>query len=104
MSKYHYLGPTIDHTLLSPNGRVSKRARAAMIARETARLFPPGWNDEPVDEAAVRANRAKSLRGSAANLRALAAKGMSKRKFLREAERLEQEANALDNGEASTTT
>lgn len=31
--------PTIDHSLLSPSGRMSKRARKAAIKRETARLF-----------------------------------------------------------------
>lgn len=38
--------PSIDHGLLSPNGRMSKRARDAAMKREAARLFPPGfWDD-----------------------------------------------------------
>ena len=35
--------PSIDHSLLSPSGRVSKRARKAALKREQARLFPPGY-------------------------------------------------------------
>lgn len=37
---------SIDHSLLSPNGRMSKRARAAAIKREAGRLFPAGYWDE----------------------------------------------------------
>jgi hypothetical protein len=88
--------PTIDHTVLSPSGRVSKRARAAAMAREAARLFPPGYWEEPAKNAVELAReKAESLLRSAANLRRLAARGMSVRKFARAAERLEAEAAAL---------
>ena len=86
----------IDHTILSPSGRVSKRARADAMKRETARLFPEGFWDEPAKTAAELAQeKAATLRRSAANLRELAGKGMSPTKFKREAARLEAEAAAL---------
>ena len=40
--------PSIDHSLLSPSGRMSKRARRAAMDRETKRLFPDGfWESKP---------------------------------------------------------
>ena len=88
--------PSIDHTILSPSGRVSKRARAAALKREHDRLFPPGYWNEPTKTDAEKAReKADSLRRSAANLRQLAEKGMSVRKFTRAAERMEAEAAAL---------
>lgn len=80
--------PAIDHSLLSPSGRMSKRSRRAALKREHGRLFPPGFWDGP----AMPDNHAENLRAAARNLRELAARGMSPRKFLREAERLEKEA------------
>lgn len=94
---YHYRGPSVDHSLLSPSGRVSKAARKAADARETARLFPPGYWDEPArDEATTAREKAATLRRAAANLRDLAARGMSARRFTREAEKLEAQAAALE--------
>ena len=78
--------PSIDHSLLSPSGRMSKRARQAAMKRECARLFPPGyWEREPVklDECARDLNQALRLRE-------LAMRGMNTRKYLTEAERLER--------------
>lgn len=86
--------PAIDH---SPSGRCSKRAREAALKREAARLFPPGFWDAPEKTDAQKAvEKATALRRSAANLRDLAERGMSKRKFIREANKIEAEANALD--------
>jgi len=85
--------PAIDHTILSPSGKVSRRAREQALRREHDRLFPPGfWTPTEPDEAKKRADRAATLRRSAQNLRDLAARGMSPRKFAREADSLEQEA------------
>lgn len=92
--------PSIDHTILSPCGRVSKRGRAAALAREHARLFPPGyWDETEPTEAEARAAKVLTLRRAATNLRELAARGMSTRKFTRAAEVLEAEAARLE-GEA----
>ncbi len=87
--------PSIDHSLLSPSGTVSKRARKAALKREGARLFPPGFFDKQEQSAEDLAlkDREQKLR-AAKNLRELAARGMSPRKFMREAERLEREATA----------
>lgn len=88
--------PSIDHTILSPNGRVSKAAREAALRREAARLFPPGYWDPPAKtEAQVAEEKAAALERSAADLRALAARGMTPRKFTKAAERLEAEASTL---------
>ena len=88
--------PAIDHSLLSPSGRMSKRAREAALRREAARLFPLGTFSRPEPTAAEQAQvKAQMLLRSAANLRDLAARGMSVRKFIKQAERLEAEAAAL---------
>jgi len=88
--------PSIDHSILSPSGHCSKRARAAALKREAARLFPPGFGHHEPTEEEKRQETIKRLRRSAANLRALAARGMSPRKFPREAAKLEAEATALE--------
>ena len=97
----HYEGPSIDHSLISPNGRLSKRAKAGAIARHQAevdawwaRKYPPP-NAETV-AAKARADKALSLRCSAANLRALAARGMSARKFTKAADAMDAEAAQLE--------
>ena len=67
------------------------------MKREAARLFPPGFWDKPEPtEQERRAAKALSLRRSATNLRELAARGMSRRKFTRQADALEAEAAALE--------
>lgn len=76
---------------------MSKRARKAWFEREAALLFPPGTFDPPpATEAEQRANRSETLRRSATNLRALAARGMTPLKYRREADRLEAEAATLE--------
>ena len=67
--------------------------------REAARLFPPGFWDrpEPTDEE-IRAGTVLRLRRHAATLRGLAERGMSRRKFTREADAVEAEAIALETG------
>lgn len=90
--KHGYNGPTIDHSLLSPSGEMSKRAREAALERERTKLFPPGTFDRP--EPSTQEQREQKLR-AAQNLRDLAARGMSPRKHIRAAERLEQEAETI---------
>ena len=89
--------PSIDHSILSPSGRVSKRAREAALKREAERLFPPGYWDSPEPtEQEKRAAKALSLRRSATNLRELADRGMSRRKFTKQADAMEAEAAELE--------
>ena len=89
--------PSIDHSLLSLSGRMSKRARKAANEREAAKLFPPGFWDAPIKSEAQKAiEKAKALRRSAQDLRSLAARGMSPRKLLKAAERFEAEAGMLE--------
>lgn len=100
MSKsYYYTGPSIDHSLLSPSGRCSKRARDAAMKREAAKLFPPGFWDRPAPTLEEQTkNKADELRRTAKTLRELAARGMCSRKYTREAAKLEEQANSLLKG------
>lgn len=86
-----YEGPGVDHTLLSPSGRVSKRARKAADERTRRELFGPGSGFEGWGEIKQPSDRERLLT-QATRLRELAARGMSPRKYTREAERLEDEA------------
>ena len=89
--------PAIDHSLLSPSGTVSKRARKAAMQREHDRLFPPGYWDAPkLTEQEAAQQEAQTLRRSAGTLRDLAARGMQRRTFTRKAEQLERQADELE--------
>jgi hypothetical protein len=78
--------------LSSPSGRMSKRARRQADARLSLALFgPKGLQREPTPQP----SRQEQLLRRAAYLRDLAARGMSRRTFTREANRLEQEARTL---------
>lgn len=90
-----YRGPSIDHGLLSPSGRMSKRARDAALAREAARLFA-GVDLRPDTAQPTESER---LRAHAARLRELAARGMSPRRFTTEAERAEAQAAQIEKGQ-----
>jgi hypothetical protein len=71
------------------------------MEREKARLSPPGFNwtgHEPLSLQEAAKKKAECLRRSAKTLRELAKRGMSRRKFLRAAEKLEAEAAALEQG------
>lgn len=85
--------------LSSPSGRMSKRARKAAEERLRVALF--GINglpkpEHPPEDAAIR------LRRSAATLRDLAARGMHPRKYIREAIRLERQADEVDTRKGET--
>ena len=89
--------PSIDHALLSPSGRMSRRAREAALKIEAARLFPPGyWDTQSPDPVEETRQKALGLRRSAANLRDLASRGMNSRAYLRKAAALEAEADQLE--------
>lgn len=88
--------PSIDHGILSPSGRCSKRAREAVLKRETEILFPKGFFDAPEEsEEMILRKKAESLLRHAKNLRELAARGMQPRKYRKEADRLEVSANEI---------
>ena len=84
MSKEQYRKLDIDHSLLSPSGKMSKRAREAVMKREHDRLFPPGFWDKPQLSPQDKAKqRACEIRRSAKTLRDLASRGMNQRKYMR---------------------
>ena len=76
--------------LSSPSGRMSKRARKAAEHRLFVALFGDGECLRP--QLPVQPSECERLLEQAKKLRELAARGMCVRKYLREAERLEQEA------------
>lgn len=76
----------LDHSTLSPSGRVSKRARNAALKRAAVDIFGTEGLQPP--QCTQPTERESYLR-QAAQLRDLAARGMSVRKYTREAERLE---------------
>lgn len=85
--------PSIDHSLLSLSGRVSRRAKRASDERVRRELFGDGlpWPkcQQPTE--------AEKLLRQAANLRDLAERGMKPRAFRAEAAKLEARAAGLAN-------
>jgi hypothetical protein len=78
----------------SPNGRMSKRAKDAATKRLAKALFGEGGclKGEPPAQPGER----ERLLAQAARLRELAARGMATRRFTQEADRLEAEANLIN--------
>jgi hypothetical protein len=75
---------------------MSKAARAAAMKREAARLFPPGfWAPPAKTEDEQNAQKAAGMRLSAQTLRDLAARGMNRHRYTREAAKLDAQANEL---------
>jgi hypothetical protein len=85
--------PSVDHSILSPNGRVSKRSKDVAMARTREALFGPGGLQRPQ---VAQPSEAESLRRQAAELRRLAAGGMKPRAYAKKAAELEQRAAALE--------
>lgn len=84
--------PCVDHSGLSPSGRVSKRARKAWLKVQHDRLFPAGYWDEPAPtEEQKREANVENVRRQIERLRELASRGMSLRKFTKRANALEAE-------------
>lgn len=81
--------PTIDHSLLSPSGGMSRAARERAMQREAEKLFQ-GVDIRP--KPPVQPTEREAMLQQAARLRDLATRGMHPRKYIKEAERLESEA------------
>ena len=75
--------------LSSPSGRLSKRAKDKAVKRLALALFGPTGLQRP---AVPQPTERERLLRQAAQLRELAARGMNRKKFIKEAERLEQQA------------
>lgn len=76
--------------LSSPNGHMSKRARNAANERLRHALFGAGLQKAPVPQPTER----EALLRQAADLRALAARGVKPRAHIRKAQELEAKAEA----------
>lgn len=85
----------IDHGILSPSGRVSKRSRKLAQARVVRQLWPNGCTREDIQGTAPQNDEKESLLRYARTLRDLASKGMHPRKYAKEAARLEALAAGL---------
>jgi hypothetical protein len=90
--------PNVDPSLLSPNGRMSKRARNAANERTRQELFGPAGlqKAQPKQES----HKAYLLRW-AKELRGLAERGMKPRAYKKKAEEYEAEAAGLPDDEGS---
>lgn len=87
--------PSVDHSLLSPSGRMSRIARDAALAREAAKLFPPGYWDAVRSTDETLLQLAERLRWQAQEFRDLADRGMRPRKYRKLAQQAEEEAERL---------
>ena len=85
------LTPAVDHSLISPSGKMSKQALEAAQERTRRELFGDGLPyptaEQPPQEV--------YLRRKAKELRELAARGMKPRSYLKLAKQYEQEADLL---------
>jgi hypothetical protein len=82
--------PGLDHSLLSPSGKVSSRARQAALRRAVVDIFgPEGLQPASVSQPSER----ETLVRQARELRDLAARGMSPRKCRKQAALLEARAS-----------
>ena len=79
--------PSIDHSFISPNGRISDRARKEYMKRFTKELF--GEEGMPAPTCRQPSKKESYLR-QARELRDLAARGMKPRAYIKQAEMLEE--------------
>lgn len=108
-------GYTIDHSMLSPSGRVSGRSANAARARvnkqfsdynqaekeyqakvDAGEIVDPTGKYRKPDQAKANKAEAERMREKAKNFRSIAARGMQTRKLTKQAEELERQANELD--------
>lgn len=79
--------PRIDHSLLSPSGRMSKRARAAAMERERVKLFgEQGLQSRAIQNKPSSADRIIQLTAEAKRCRDFVANGYRTRAFTKQAE------------------
>lgn len=84
--------PSIDHSLLSPSGRMSKRARAAALERERVKLFGEAGLQRPEPP---QSSERQKLEYRLRDVRDWYARGMHPRLFKREIAELEAKLAAL---------
>jgi len=84
--------PSIDHSFLSPSGHISKQARATYIKRLSIELF---GQDGLQSTKPTQPSERETLLRNAAMWRDLASRGMSIRKFIKQAEAAEAKASTI---------
>lgn len=85
----------LDHGVLSPSGKCSKRNRKFLQDKLARQLWPDGLTREQLYGPDIEVSEKERLLNQAKRLRELAERGMSRRKFTKEAERLERLAADL---------
>lgn len=85
--------PSIDHSLISPDGHMSEATRRRVEKRENERLFE-GCDFKTPPE--TIAEKQIALRQTASLLRDLAERGLHPRKYKREAAKMEKKATELE--------
>lgn len=85
--------PSIDHSFLSPSGKISKRSKDAYIKRFAKELFGPEGLKPPQCQQPTEKER---LLRNAKMWRDLATNGMSPRKYNKMADQAESQADLLD--------
>lgn len=86
--------PDLDHSMMSPSGHISARARRAALERARVELFGKGglpWPKGPPQPSEV-----DYLRRQARELSELAARGMKPRAYAKKAAELRAQADALE--------
>jgi len=92
--------PSINHSTLSPSGKASARTQKVARARARQELFGDGLARP---QGPPQPSRPDRLRAQAAELRSLAARGMSPRKYTAKAAELEEEAASIEAAVARPT-
>ena len=90
--------PSIDHSIMSHSGRVSKRSRKAAMDRATAILFEPWGGHMPAPDGPIQPTKAEYLRQQASQLLELAERGMKPVAYKRLAAKLIAQAEELERG------
>ena len=82
----------IDHSILSPGGRVSKRAEKSAKERQRKELFGDGLEYPMIEQPNKRERKLRLIR----EYRELAGRGMKPRKYEKLAQQLEKEIENND--------
>ncbi len=88
---------SIDHSILSPSGHISKRAKKQYMDKFANELFGNGGR-ELLKPTCKQPTEKESLLRQAETLRDLAKRGMKPRAYLKQAIELENQANLLREG------
>jgi hypothetical protein len=87
--------PSIDHSFLSPSGKISKKSRDKYLKQFAKELFPKEMFPNGLQGECRQPSEKERLLSQAKRLRDLANNGMCVRKYNKEADRLELIASRI---------